>query len=185
MGFFSWITSDTERSIANVYSPRRTFPVYVLIPEHCGGGYIEERSYEGYGDFGGHDIYDLVADWNRTNLTVDAIIKPERERWESGAEGDKWFEAAVKRWENACARLKDFADGKDEEYMIATYGKEYKRLIGIDIACYNEQNAALEYPIKIVEDKNLDYEDAEPSMSCPDQGFFYDDGEDEDYDDEW
>ena len=61
MGFFSWKTSDTDRSICNRYSSRETFPVYVLCP---GGGCIEETDYDGYGHFGGRDIYALVARWN-------------------------------------------------------------------------------------------------------------------------
>lgn len=64
MGFFSWKTCDTKESIPNIYSERKTFPVYVLIPKEFGGGYIEERQYEGYGVFGGKDIYALVANWN-------------------------------------------------------------------------------------------------------------------------
>lgn len=68
MGFFSWKTSDTNKSISNIYSSRGTFPVYVLIPEEFGGGYIEEINYEGYGNFGGQDIYSLVARWNNPEL---------------------------------------------------------------------------------------------------------------------
>lgn len=60
MGFFSWKTSDTNRSISNIYSSKGSFPVYVLIPQEFGGGYIEERNYEGYGEFGGVDVYALV-----------------------------------------------------------------------------------------------------------------------------
>ena len=68
MGFFSWKTSDTDQSIANIFSSRDSFPVYVLIPEEFGGGYIEEKSYGGYGEFGGHDIYALIAKWNKPEL---------------------------------------------------------------------------------------------------------------------
>ena len=64
MGFFSWKTSDTNVSISNKYSSRGAFPVYLLIPEEFGGGYIEEDDYEGYGIFGGRDAYALVAQWN-------------------------------------------------------------------------------------------------------------------------
>lgn len=64
MGFFSWKTCDTKESIPNIYSERRTFPVYVLIPKEFGGGYIKETQYEGYGVFDGRDIYSLVANWN-------------------------------------------------------------------------------------------------------------------------
>jgi len=55
------------------------------------------------------------------------------------------------------------------------------RLIGIDISF--ERNAdgstELEFPIKLVRDPNLSYDDAEASEDCPDQGFFYEDNEDE------
>ena len=132
MGFFSWETSDTKRSIANLYSPRKTFPVHVLCPN---GTVITELNYEGYGRFGGRDIYALVAIWNT----------PERCKDDKG----EWL--------------------PDDE--IRSYG--------IDIACYNDQNKNLKYPIKFVEDKTLKYEEVEPSLSCRYQGFFYD--EDEEY----
>ena len=61
MGFFSWITSDTNRSISNRYSCRETFPVYLLCPD---GRKISECRYEGYGVFGGEDAYALLARWN-------------------------------------------------------------------------------------------------------------------------
>ena len=64
MGFFSWLTCDTEVSISNCYSDRGAFTVYFLIPEKFGGGYLREDNYEGYGVFGGRDAYALVANWN-------------------------------------------------------------------------------------------------------------------------
>lgn len=181
MGFFSWLTSDTNKSIANVYSSRSTFPVYVLIPEEFGGGYIEEKAYDGYGVFGGHDVYNLVADWNKTHISTDNIKKPVREHWSADEQGESWYKSAVERYERECLMVKEFCEGADDKYMKETYGEDYKRIIGINIACYDEQNAALEYPIKFVENKSIAYEDATPSESCPDQGFFYDDCEDEDY----
>ena len=122
MGFFSWKTSDTNKSISNVYSSRGSFRVFVLIPQEFGGGFIVEDSYEGYGRFGGEDIYALVAKWNCP--------------------------------EKCCGDV------------------EKDRIVGIDIACYDEDNAALKYPIKITE-KLMRYEDASPSNGCEDQGFFY------------
>lgn len=65
MGFFSWVTSDTNRSVSNVYSDRGTFPVYLLQPQ---GKPIFEEEYEGYGEFGGYDIFELVAKWNDEGL---------------------------------------------------------------------------------------------------------------------
>ena len=123
MGFFSWMTCDTMRSIANRYSSRKTFPVYVLIPKEFGGGHLIESNYEGYGEFAGADIYSLVAYWNKG--TTD-------------------------------------------------------RGVGISIACYDEDNAKLKYPIKIAESPDAVYENEEPSVECPHQGYFYGDEEDED-----
>ena len=124
MGFFSWLTCNTERSICNRYSRRKTFPVYVLIPKEFGGGHIRETNYEGYGVFGGRDVYALVAQWNC----------PER-----------------------CI-------GNDEA----------DRMVGIDIACYDKDNAALKYPIKISSSSRSVYENEGPSKGCPYQGYFYD-----------
>lgn len=122
MGFFSWKTSDTNKSISNTYSSKGSFPVYVLIPQEFGGGYIEECNYEGYGEFGGQDVYALVARWNKPEL----------------------------------------CNGDDE----------HDRGIGIDIACYDEDNEKLKYPIKITE-RIIPYECAYPSNACEYQGFFY------------
>ena len=61
MGFFSWETSDTHRSISNIYSCRSTFPVYMLFPN---GKKLKETEYEGYGEFDGTDVYTELALWN-------------------------------------------------------------------------------------------------------------------------
>lgn len=128
MGYFSWKTSDTHKSVSNCDSVRGALPVYLLQPD---GEPIFEDCYEGYGVFGGHDVYALVARWN----------VPEQ------------------------------CNGDDE----------HDRMIGIDIACYDEDNAKLKYPIKIVE-KPAPYGEIEASKGCPHQGYFYDDWDEED---EW
>ena len=64
--------------------------------------------------------------------------------------------------------------------MREKYSDDYKRIIGIDIACYDEQNASLPYPIKIVHNGNIPYEQALPSMSDPDQGWGFSYDEDSD-----
>jgi len=65
MGYFSWKTADTNRSIPNVYAERdygvKIFTVYMLAPD---GRKWKEEAYEGYGEFGGKDIYTLVAELN-------------------------------------------------------------------------------------------------------------------------
>ena len=61
MGFFSWNTQDTDKSIANQYSNRKTFRVQMLDNK---GNVWTEDDYEGYGRFGGKDYYELLAEMN-------------------------------------------------------------------------------------------------------------------------
>lgn len=61
MGYFSWITQDTNRSIANASSKMSTFTVYMV--DDADNKYREDN-YEGYGEFGGKDYYQLVAEMN-------------------------------------------------------------------------------------------------------------------------
>lgn len=61
MGMFSWKTNDTRKSITNRYSERGTFRVYMV--DHLGNQWIED-SYNGYGEFGGKDFYELLAEMN-------------------------------------------------------------------------------------------------------------------------
>lgn len=61
MGFFSWKTQDTDKSIANSYSTRSTFRVQMMDNK---GNVWTENNYEGYGVFGGKDYYELLAEMN-------------------------------------------------------------------------------------------------------------------------
>jgi hypothetical protein len=61
MGFFSWRTSDTGRSIPSHYSERKPFTVHVITED---GQVFTEDNYEGYGVFGGKDIFVLAAELN-------------------------------------------------------------------------------------------------------------------------
>lgn len=69
MGFFSWKTQDTNRSISNSFSGR-TFPV--IMTDDKGNRYSEEN-YEGYGVFGGKDYYELLAEMNGGTTRDDGI----------------------------------------------------------------------------------------------------------------
>jgi hypothetical protein len=61
MGFFSWRTQDTDKSIANKWSARDTFRVQMMDDR---GNVWTEDSYDGYGEFGGKDYYELLAEMN-------------------------------------------------------------------------------------------------------------------------
>lgn len=166
MGQFSWITCDTKEQVVN----NEIKDVYVLVPKEFGKENILEQCYDGYGNFGNHDIYDLVADWNKNYITIENLIKPDRKRYGNHPEDEEFFKAALEEYEKRCKALEDFKVLPDKE-MKEKYGNEFKRKIGISIACYNEQNAVLKYPIKIARLKNSVYEECSPSDSDPNQGW--------------
>lgn len=61
MGFFSWMTVDTNESISNKFSERGALPVKMIDDKN--NIYIE-TDYEGYGVFGGVDFYSLLDKMN-------------------------------------------------------------------------------------------------------------------------
>lgn len=190
MGYFSRITCDTGKPIR--CGERKE--VYVLIPKEFGGGYITEQCYNGYGEYGGKDIYELVAEWNRSFLSEELLQKePKLEDFgglcffektalrkeglseeeiekKDAAERERFYRAALERRAFAISRLNDYRNGLKDKSMRKKYGPDWKREIGIDIACYDEQNAALPYPIKIAGSKSSVYEDCPPSNNDPNQG---------------
>ena len=78
MGFFSWKTMDTDKSIANQYSNRSTFPVDMIDDK---GNVYHEDNYEGYGVFGGKDYYVLLAEMNglKPDESIENLEKREDE----------------------------------------------------------------------------------------------------------
>jgi len=70
MGFFSWRTSDTRESIPADGSGRPTFQVHMITKD---GRTFTEPKYEGYGVFGGKDIYELIAELNGKQWRSEGI----------------------------------------------------------------------------------------------------------------
>lgn len=80
MGQFSWITSDTGRSIPSVDIDHPNAPkqVYFLRPDHEP---LLETGYSGYGVFGGIDVYEWMAWANAEHLNIDVNSwDPQRRR---------------------------------------------------------------------------------------------------------
>lgn len=171
MGSFSWIASDTGRGIRSAnYNP---FPVYALRPD---GEPLLETEYEGYGEFGGHDIYDLVADWNRKYLAEhpEFLIIQHHGKWSEQLE--MWIPEPPKKvcefeWYPFYADLTNTR--KDIEKAVKKLPRNAYfcyRNIGIDVACYDDQNFQLPFPIKLVEIP-VPYAAAAASKSDPNQGW--------------
>ena len=162
MGQFSWLDCrDGSQILDNVEAD-----VYLLVPKEFGGGRIKETCYDGYGNFGGKDAYDLVADWNREFLSKN----PNHRLPHADAEtrSYEWY-----------GKYADLSASREEVVGSMKSGYAEWRGIGIDLACYDEDNASLPYPIKITHDSSAVYEECGPSPSDPDQGWLMDDPYDE------
>lgn len=194
MGQFSWIYSDTHKQLLDdIYAD-----TYLLVPKPFQEKYgkaIYEGCYDGYGNFGRYDVYELVALWNRENLPSEtrALRLPKVEEYGGLFDSEKeelrkkgmteeenkkadaekqqeYCDKAILRYKKVLLRNKDFANNVPDNVMKEKYGRNYLREIGIDIACYDEDNAVLKYPIKITT-KEMEYEEVAPSLSDPNQGW--------------
>lgn len=118
MGLFSFLTQDTNTSIPCKGSSRKTFTVYLRLPN---GKVYKEEEYKGYGIFGGKDYYKSLSECNPQHSCQE---KDHRKR------------------------------GLNIMYDKAEEGTLYPIFTELDV---------------------YDGDFAKPPMSCPDQGYFYDD----------
>lgn len=147
MGQFSRIYSDTKKQVVD----GKRADTYLLVPPEFQETYskaIYEPCYDGYGHYGGYDIYELVALWNK-EMIPEIVEKIKNGEWYSGSERD-------------IPNLQDFYEDAEIDCEL--------RWIGIIMACYDEDNRRLKYPIKITT-KVMEYSDVAPSRSDPHQGW--------------
>lgn len=148
MGQFSWLYSDTKEQVIN----NKRADTYLLVPPPFQAKYgkaIYENCYDGYGHFGRYDIYDLVAEWNKD--TIPEIIRR--------AKNGNW---TCRINEDDIANLQNYYNGVEIFCEL--------RWLGIIMACYDEDNFALEYPIKITT-REMNYKDVMPSITDINQGW--------------
>lgn len=71
MGFFSFKTNDTNESIPNRDADLPVFTVYMIDNK---GNRWKESYYSGYGEFGGKDFYELLAEMNGKKTRNEGIL---------------------------------------------------------------------------------------------------------------
>lgn len=148
MGQFSWIYSDTNKQLID----NKRADAYLLVPKEFQekyGSWLYESCYDGYGNFGGHDVYELIPEWNKA-IIPEVIRKIKEKKWECSTR------------EQDIKDLQNYFEGKEINCEL--------RWLGIIMACYDKDNFALKYPIKITSRK-MDYEEASPSKRDPNQGW--------------
>lgn len=70
MGFFSWKTQDTNKSISNTHSSKGALKVVLLDNDN---NIWIEKDYEGYGEFNRQDFYKLLAKMNGKETREEGI----------------------------------------------------------------------------------------------------------------
>ena len=163
MGCFSWTFADTD----NQQKLRLDHRGYLALPD---GNFLCANDYEGFGEFEGRDVYELVVWWNREYIAKnpDAEVKA----------------YSITLHDYAPKKLKDFwwypviADLSLTGPEVVRKRKEIEKIkglselrgVGIDIACDDQNNAALPFPIKITKTTKKRYWELPPSKHDPDQG---------------
>jgi len=164
MGFFSWKTNDTDKSIANVHSGMEAFEV--TMQDDKGNKWIEPE-YDGYGNFGGKDYYQLLAEMNRPKLCTG-----DREhdrsigiRLECGVNGIK----NKKTGTTYMGQDIDFFNWQDD---ILPHGlSANKSLETDDWESIHIKEEDIKFPSL---SENTDHKwDGEQTLRCEAQGFFY------------
>lgn len=162
MGQFSWKCSDTDRALIEHYVDTDrlkpdtwTKKAYLLIPKEFGGGsFVADHNYDGYGHF-----------FDKNGVKHDVYV--ELARWLGIIPVDMVVTEANER---------DIRDQAISEYFKPIDpDKRYKP------GNYNIPET-IKYQVKIVE-YECAYEDAEPSVADPDQGwgdYLPDDWDDDD-----
>lgn len=146
MGYFTWtLANRTPTKLrSGEYAAKCKLGYFgygaIVCPDNT---LIKEDHYGGYGEFGGRDVYDLVVDWNKDHL-MDIPKLPGFKPWGDTDAFHAIMDAFQKDDQDALHAAIEAAAVNDP--LMRT---EWKRTIGIYIACYN--NALLPYPIKIVD----------------------------------
>ncbi len=146
MGYFTWtLANKTPTKLkSGDYAAQCKLGYYgygaIVCPDDS---VIKEDYYEGYGIFGGRDVYDLVVDWNKDYLTEIPKL-PGFKEWGDTGNYLAIMEAYQKDNQEALRTAIEAAAVNDP--LMKT---EWKRIIGIYIACQN--NHLLPFPIKIVD----------------------------------
>jgi len=196
MGVFTWTDATIKNPKADKYGDYKKKDIVeyggyakLICPDNTE---IETTCHDVYGRIGKFDIYELVAEWNRYELSADNLLKrPDRPTNISGlfdfekktlkeegysdeeitaldeAERQKSFVAAVKRWENMTALIDEYKTGASDEVLSQKYGEGWKRKLGIAISLDYNNARKLKYPIKLTKESDAHgYDNLYISYSC-------------------
>lgn len=187
MGYYSWLTCDTNESVANAHT-NNCQTVYMLKPN--GNSSVKEDSYAGFGVFGGVDAYQWLFEINVAYLSGLARIEPftVSERREAGVlfqhgficqdtlTGYLWClkddHKYITLLTSPATPIKSFFEW---DAGIGGYGRSALELLadGRFILVPISGSTLIQYPIKLSFNSDAKYEDYKASEVCPNQGYFH------------
>lgn len=167
MGVFSFLTADKHESI-KIGSGKKA---YLLVPNEFISEYgcerITDAYYNGYGNFGGIDVYEFLCD-----MIVQANVDPEKAfkkpRRKKGRSTVQYYRD-MSGYYRSMAILARAEENAEDPYLTILYGEDWKRELGITLF---HQGANLPYGLKFSFDPNAKYEDIngyskdDPSQGC-------------------
>ena len=114
MGMFTWIYSDTNEMVSRC----NLADTYLLVPKPFQNKYgkaIYEHCYDGYGNFGGYDVCDLIPEWNKS-MIPEIIRRIKSGNWECDAD-----EQDIKNLQNYYKGRKISCELRDLGILMACY----------------------------------------------------------------
>lgn len=181
MGFYSWLTADTQESVSNSYSERGARPVYLLQPD---AQPILEPEYEGYGTFGDTSAYAWLARQNLPTAELEGLSDSELYAIGVTLDMGKYYRDVatgqlltvfheIPQPVQRLYGLKLRHLGVNYAAPLAGFGgKSVNDLVAAKLW----EEIALPRPkreIKLSFDVAASYAALPASQSCPDQGYFY------------
>jgi hypothetical protein len=185
MGFFSWKTADTDESIPNSSSSRfrKGRPVYLLQP--FGKPPLQEDCYEGYGVFGGKDALEWLAENNLSQQELQELRARGDEAVRGAGimlDGGHYLFDRETSYIYAVFHAVNFVppgQAVRPTFIPATYAQPLPEFGGktanqlVSEGRFVQVRIHPPFPLKFSFSANAQYEDLPASLTCPEQGCFY------------
>ena len=178
MGCFSWKTADTKRSIP-IHQSQRPTPVYLLQP--CGVAPIEEKFYDGHGNFGGINAMVWLAENNASANGLDVSDMTEDSKFSLGVSLDCGSVFRDRVTGELWSIFRDHSPLVGGRFFAGTFDRPIRELNG---KCANDLiesgqlvsvplKSLLKFdrPLKFSFNPKAVYEGLPASEVCPHQGF--------------
>lgn len=189
MGYFSWIDVDGQQNITEddkivallIPKEHKDTVAKIFGIEDCMGKNGIEGTYSGFGDVNTTsgkkiDFYDVTpflnicctSDKEYADMIYYKTTNEDLHTRLSSADV-KICDRIRQAYKNG--EINSIDDIKNIDVKDLDSDFEF-RSIGIDLACYDEDNARMPYPIKVTLDPKRTYENSNFSMGDPKQGFY-------------